>query len=48
MLNSGSPDEAIAYFRKASTENPGRIDLRRGLASLVRGGKHAEGRARLG
>jgi Flp pilus assembly protein TadD len=44
MLNSGSPDEAIAYFRKASGENPGRIDLKRGLAqSLVRGGKSAEG-----
>lgn len=44
MLNSGSPDEAILYFRKASAENPGRIDLKRGLASsLVRGGKNAEG-----
>jgi Flp pilus assembly protein TadD len=44
MLNSGSPEEAIAYFRKASGENPGRIDLKRGLAqSLVRGGKSAEG-----
>ena len=44
MLNSGSPEEAIAYFRKASADNPGRIDLRRGLAgSLVRGGRNAEG-----
>jgi Flp pilus assembly protein TadD len=44
MINAGSPDEAILYFRKASTENPGRIDLKRGLASsLVRGGKNAEG-----
>lgn len=44
MLNSGSPEEAIAYFRKASGENPDRIDLKRGLAqSLVRGGRHSEG-----
>jgi Flp pilus assembly protein TadD len=44
MLNSGSPDEAVAYFRKASAESPGRIDLKRGLAgSLVRSGKNAEG-----
>jgi Flp pilus assembly protein TadD len=44
MLNSGSPEEAIAYFREASADNPGRIDLKRGLAgSLVRGGKNAEG-----
>ncbi len=44
MLNSGSPDEAVAYFRKASAENPGRVDLKRGLAgSLVRSGKNAEG-----
>jgi Flp pilus assembly protein TadD len=44
MLNAGSPDEAILYFRKASGEAPDRIDLKRGLAgSLVRGGKNAEG-----
>ena len=44
MLSSGSPEEAISYFRKASGDNPDRIDLRRGLAeSLVRGGKSAEG-----
>ena len=44
MINSGSPEEAIAYFRKASADNPGRVDLKRGLASsLVRGGKNAEG-----
>ena len=44
MLQSGSPDEAVAYFRKASDENPGRIDLKRGLASsLVRDGKSSEG-----
>ncbi len=44
MLTSGSPEEAINYFRGASAENPDRIDLRRGLAhSLVRGGRNAEG-----
>lgn len=44
MLTSGSPEEAINYFRGASAENPDRIDLRRGLAhSLVRGGRSAEG-----
>jgi Flp pilus assembly protein TadD len=44
MLNAGSPDEAVTYFRKASAEDPGRIDLKRGLAgSLVRAGKNAEG-----
>ena len=44
MLTSGSPEEAITYFRGASAENPDRIDLRRGLAhSLIRGGKSGEG-----
>jgi Flp pilus assembly protein TadD len=44
MLSSGSAEEAIGYFRKASAENPDRIDLKRGLAgSLVRGGKSSEG-----
>ena len=44
MVNAGSPDEAILYFRQASAKIPGRIDLKRGLAgSLVRGGKNAEG-----
>jgi Flp pilus assembly protein TadD len=43
MLTAGDPAEAIAYFRRASAENPGRIDLRRGLAqSLVRGGRATE------
>ncbi len=40
MLTVGDPDEAVAYFQKASTENPDRIDLKRGLGkSLVRAGK---------
>lgn len=37
MLTVGDPNEAVAYFSKASSENPDRIDLKRGLAkSLVR------------
>jgi len=43
MLTSGDPSEAVAYFSKASTENPARIDLKRGLAkSLVRASRPAE------
>ncbi len=37
MLTVGDPNEAVAYFGKASSENPDRVDLKRGLAkSLVR------------
>ncbi|MEZ5911460.1 MAG: tetratricopeptide repeat protein [Paracoccaceae bacterium] len=37
MLTVADPNEAVAYFRKASTEQPDRIDLKRGLAmALVR------------
>lgn len=37
MLTAADPQEAVAYFRRASSEEPGRIDLQRGLAkSLVR------------
>lgn len=37
MLTIGDPNEAVAYFRRASANDPGRIDLQRGLAkSLVR------------
>jgi Flp pilus assembly protein TadD len=44
MLTSADPDEAVTYFRRASRENPDRIDLRRGLAaSLIRAGHHTEG-----
>ncbi len=44
MLTVADPNEAVGYFARASGENPGRIDLRRGLAkSLVRAGKSAEG-----
>ncbi|WP_434613249.1 tetratricopeptide repeat protein [Tabrizicola sp. M-4] len=43
MLTVGDPDEAVAYFTKASTENPDRIDLKRGLGqSLIRAGRAAE------
>jgi Flp pilus assembly protein TadD len=37
MLTVGDPDEAVAYFKKTSAEQPERIDLKRGLAkSLIR------------
>lgn len=43
MLTVGDPNEAVAYFQKASAENPGRIDLKRGLAkSLIRAKKPTE------
>ena len=43
MLTVGDPDEAVAYFAKASTDKPDRIDLKRGLAkSLVRANRPDE------
>ena len=43
MLTVGDPNEAVAYFQKASTENPDRIDLKRGLAkSLIRAARPTE------
>ena len=37
FLTVGDPEEAVSYFAKANANDPGRIDLRRGLAkSLVR------------
>lgn len=43
MLTVGDPDEAVAYFQKASTEQPDRIDLKRGLGkSLIRANRAAE------
>jgi Flp pilus assembly protein TadD len=43
MLTVGDPNEAVTYFQRASTENPDRIDLKRGLAkSLVRAKKPEE------
>lgn len=43
MLSVGDPDEAVAYFRRASSENPDRIDLKRGLGkSLIRAKRQTE------
>lgn len=40
LLNAADPNEAVAYFQRATASNPNRIDLRRGLAkSLVRAQK---------
>lgn len=40
MLTVADPQEAVAYFTKASAEKPDRIDLKRGLAkSLIRAGQ---------
>lgn len=44
MLTVGDPDEAVAYFASANANDPGRIDLQRGLAkSLVRARRAPEG-----
>jgi Flp pilus assembly protein TadD len=43
MLTVADPNEAVAYFLRATKENPDRIDLHRGLAkSLVRAKRPAE------
>lgn len=43
MLTVGDPNEAAAYFKKASTSQPDRIDLKRGLAkSLIRASRPTE------
>lgn len=43
MLNSASPDDAVAYFQRTVSEQPDRIDLKRGLGkSLVRAGRAGE------
>lgn len=43
MLTVGDPDEAVNYFAGANSNDPGRIDLQRGLAkSLVRAGRASE------
>jgi len=40
MLQSSDPAEAVAYFQRATANDPDRIDLMRGLAkSLVRAGR---------
>ena len=46
MLTIGDPNEAVTYFMRATTNDPGRIDLMRGLAkSLIRARRPAEGAA---
>jgi len=43
MLTVGDPDEAVAYFNKAVTEQPNRIDLKRGLGkSLIRANRPSD------
>jgi Tfp pilus assembly protein PilF len=43
MLTAGDPNEAVAYFSRATTQYPDRPDLQRGLAkSLVRAKKPVE------
>jgi Tfp pilus assembly protein PilF len=43
MLTVGDPNEAVAYFSRATSATPDRIDLQRGLAkSLIRAGKPTE------
>ncbi|MBR2574773.1 MAG: hypothetical protein IKE14_10630 [Loktanella sp.] len=43
MLTVGDPDEAVNYFANANVNDPGRIDLQRGLAvSLIRAGRVTE------
>lgn len=43
MLTVADPNEAVAYFTRATKENPDRLDLQRGLAvSLVRAKRYTE------
>ncbi|MDD8023394.1 MAG: hypothetical protein PHX82_09840 [Paracoccaceae bacterium] len=43
MLTVGDPQEAVNYFQRSSSENPDRIDLKRGLAkSLIRAQRPAD------
>jgi Flp pilus assembly protein TadD len=43
MLTVADPDEAVAYFTRTVAENPGRVDVKRGLAkSLTRAQKPTE------
>ncbi|OSQ51637.1 tetratricopeptide repeat protein [Marivita geojedonensis] len=44
MLTVSDPNEAVAYFQRASKAEPERVDLLRGLAiSLIRAKRHTEG-----
>jgi Flp pilus assembly protein TadD len=43
MMAVAAPEEAVAYFARASAQDPSRIDLKRGLAeSLTRAGRSTE------
>lgn len=43
MMQSSDPAEAVAYFQRATANDPGRVDLMRGLGkSLVRAGRATE------
>ncbi|OUD08872.1 hypothetical protein BVC71_09115 [Marivivens niveibacter] len=43
MLTIGDPNEAVAYFQRASSSQPDRIDLLQGLGkSLIRAGRYSE------
>ncbi|RVV98512.1 tetratricopeptide repeat protein [Mesobaculum littorinae] len=43
MLTVADPNEAVAYFKRTAAENPGRLDLQRGLAkSLIRAKRPTE------
>ncbi|WP_138422758.1 tetratricopeptide repeat protein [Maritimibacter alexandrii] len=43
MLTVGDPEEAVAYFRRASAQAPDRVDFKRGLAqSLIKARKASE------
>ncbi len=43
MMSVAAPEEAVAYFNRAATSDPDRIDLRRGLAqSLIRASRTTE------
>jgi Flp pilus assembly protein TadD len=43
MLTVADPNEAVVYFKRASAENPDRVDLQRGLAqSLIRAKRPTE------
>ncbi len=44
MLTVADANEAVTYFKRATSEQPDRIDLQRGLAkSLIRASRNAEG-----
>ena len=46
MLTVGDPNEAVAYFERATQQDPDRIDLQRGLASsFIRAKRVTEGKS---